>query len=98
MSLGIFGRDLVVAHDGASYRVSCDEKSFVVYRINRTAALGITSPMAGVHGQRGCDFRGVLGPYIGRDHCACGLDLENWLEIIRTHCAGTQPGVNLPGR
>lgn len=92
VSLGIFGRDLVIAHDGASYKVSCDEKSFVVYRINRDSG-----PRHHVPGWPVCMvssdviFEECSAPYIGRDHCACGLDLENWLEIIHTHCVGSQP-------
>ncbi|MBI5250066.1 MAG: hypothetical protein HY912_11290 [Desulfomonile tiedjei] len=90
--LGILGRDLVISHDGVSYRVSCDEKSFVVYRVNSDSGTKHHVP-----GWPVCMvssdviFEECSSPYIGRDHCACGLDLEKWLEIIRNHNARGLP-------
>lgn len=89
LELGIMGRDLVICYDGASYRISCDEKSFVVYRVNNDCG-----PRHHVPGWPVCMvssdtiFEEHSSPYIGRDHCACGLNLEKWLEIIRNQCSG----------
>jgi hypothetical protein len=87
-SLGILGQNIAIAHEGVSYRISCDEKTFVVYRVNPDSGtrhhmpgwpVCMVSPDA--------IFEECTSPSIGQDHCACGLDLDTWLEIIRNNYA-----------
>jgi len=88
LELGILDRDLVIPYDGVSYRVSCDEKSFIIYRINAD-----NGPRHHVPGWPVCMvssdviFVECSSASIGQDHCACGLGLEKWLEIIHAQCS-----------
>jgi hypothetical protein len=88
-NLGLLGHDIELSHDGISYRISCDEKSFVVYRTNPDSGSRHHVP-----GWPVCMvssdviFEECSFPTIGKDHCACKLDLEKWLEIIRCKYKG----------
>jgi hypothetical protein len=83
---GLLGREFLISHDGASYRVFCDEKSFLVYRIN-----GDSGSRHHVPGWPVCMvsqdtiFEEHAHPHIGEDHCTCELKLEHWLDIIHSH-------------
>ena len=85
--LGVLGEKLHIEHEGNMYRVSCDDKAFMVYRVNHGGG-----PRYGVPGWPVClvtsetSFEECASPGIGDDHCACGIDLNNWLEIIHNHC------------
>jgi hypothetical protein len=85
--LGVLGERLHIEHEGNMYRVSCDDKAFMVYRVNDGAGA-----KCGVPGWPVClvtpetSFEECTSPEIGDDHCACGIDLSNWLEIIHNHC------------
>jgi hypothetical protein len=86
---GILGTSLSLEHRGVQYRVWCDEKAFMVYRVNDGG-----SPRHHVPGWPvclvNCDivFEECCSPTLGTDHYACGLDLENWLALIDRHCRG----------
>lgn len=85
--LGVLGERLHIEHEGNMYRVSCDEKAFMVYRVNHGAGAKY-----GVPGWPVClvtpesAFEEFVSPGIGDDHCACGIDLRNWLDIVHYHC------------
>ena len=81
--LEIFGRPLDLEYEGELYRVSCNEESFMVYRVN-----GNTSLRHHVPGWPVClvdsetIFEERSSPDLGDDHCATGADIDKWLEII----------------
>ncbi|MBM3302117.1 MAG: hypothetical protein FJY85_19470 [Deltaproteobacteria bacterium] len=84
---GIVGRNLLLEHQGVRYRVSCDEKAFMVYRVNESG-----SSRHHVPGWPVClvsadmVFEECCSPTLGNDHYACGLNIENWLALIDSHC------------
>jgi hypothetical protein len=87
--LGLLGSNLSLQHEGAWYRVSCDDKAFMVYRVNSNSGARHHVP-----GWPVClvnadtIFEECGSPGLSCDHYACGVDLERWLEIIRLHCRG----------
>jgi len=89
--LGLLGRNLVVEHQGNRYRVSCDEKAFMVYRVNDNGG-----PRHHVPGWPVClvntdmVFEECCSQSLGRDHYACGLDIEKWLELVGRHGCGCE--------
>ena len=80
--MDLLGRNLVVEHEGNRYRVSCDETSFMVYRVNDNGG-----PRHHVPGWPVClvnadmIFEECCSQGLGRDHYSCGLDIERWLEL-----------------
>lgn len=87
--MGLLGRNLIVEHDGCRYRVSCDEKAFMVYRVNDKGGLRHHVP-----GWPVClvntdmVFEECCTQSLGSDHYACGLDMEKWLELVGRHGCG----------
>lgn len=85
--LGLLGRELSLEVDGARYRVSCDERAFMVYRVIENSGLRHHVP-----GWPVClvnadtIFEECCSPDLGSDHFACGLDIGKWLEHIHRHC------------
>lgn len=84
--LGIDGRTLALTHQGGTYRVSCSEDSFVVYRTNNDAG--------GNHHVPGWPvclvdkdnvFQEPISQHSGGDHCACGIGLQEWLCMVEQH-------------
>lgn len=85
-ALGILGTPLSIECDGASYRLTCDETSFMVYRVNVSSKSRHHVP-----GWPVClvndttVFEECRSPASVQDHCACELDVDRWLELVRTH-------------
>lgn len=82
--LGVLGENLVVEHEGNLYRVTCDEETFMVYRVAENNGLRHHVPgwpvcLVNSH----TIFEEQCSPELGQDHCACGTRLEEWLEVIR---------------
>ncbi len=87
--LGILGESLSVEHEGNWYRVTCDEQSFMVYRVAENNGLRHHVPgwpvcLVNSH----TIFEESCSPALGGDHCACGRSIQGWLEEIssRFHC------------
>ena len=84
--LEIYGRPISLEYGGAVYRVSCDEESFMVYRVNTHTHLRHHVP-----GWPVClvnsdtIFEEHCSPDLSDDHCAAGADIDKWLEIIELH-------------
>ncbi len=82
--LGILGQRLSLQHEGVSYRVSCDEDHFIVYRVNE-----INGPRHHVPGWPVClvnadtVFDECSSAGLSQDHCTCGMDIDKWLELIQ---------------
>jgi hypothetical protein len=80
---GLLGANLSVEYAGCKYRVSCDEKNFMVYRVSENSHLRRHVP-----GWPVClvntdtIFEECSSPVLGGDHCACDATVERWLEII----------------
>ena len=84
--LGILGKTLSLEVEGICYRVCCDEDAFMVYRVNKRGLRHhvpgwpiclVSSDMV---------FEECCTPGLGRDHYACAVDIEKWLEMIDHHC------------
>ncbi len=81
--MGMLGRTVSLEHEGNRYRVSCNEKRFVVYRVNISSA-----GMHHVPGWPVClvDAHGVFEEHslsvFPPDHCACSTDIAQWLRIV----------------
>jgi hypothetical protein len=85
--LGIMGSNLSLEHEGVCYRVSCDDKAFMVYRVNchSVARHHVPGwPVCLVNSDT--IFEECFSPGLSRDHYDCGVDLEKWLEIVHEHC------------
>ncbi len=82
---GILGRTLSVEHGGNTYRISCSEHTFMVYRVNKHHAV---SP--GIPGWPVCIIDTRLQECktqrVQEQHLCSGLELEDWLEMVRRHC------------
>lgn len=81
--LGILGESLFVEHEGNRYRVTCNQQTFMVYRIAENNGLRHHVPgwpvcLVNAH----TIFEESGSPELGRDHCACGTSIEGWLEVI----------------
>jgi hypothetical protein len=80
---GLLGTNLSVEYGGCRYRVSCDEKNFMVYRVTENSQLRHHVP-----GWPVClvntdtIFEECSSPVLGEDHYACDATVEQWLEII----------------
>jgi len=84
--LGLFGQTLSLEHEGNWYRVSCDEHGFMVYRVNSGSPLRHHVPGWPVCLVNALTiFEEHQSPHLGQDHCACGVDIRKWLEIIEAH-------------
>jgi len=87
---GMLGKSLSLEHQGVRYRVLCDEKAFMVYRVNDGGNLRHHVPgwpvcLVNSHSV----FEECCSPKLGNDHYACGLDIEMWLAVIHRHCLGS---------
>jgi hypothetical protein len=85
--LGILGSNLSLEYEGVRYRVSCDDRAFMVYRVNshsRARHHVPGWPVCLVNSDT--IFEECFSPGLSRDHYDCGVDLEKWLEIIDGHC------------
>lgn len=94
-ALGIDGQTLALEHLGGTYRVSCSEHSFVVYRTNSGAGGKHHLPGWPVClVDRNNVFQEPTSKQLGQDHCACGLGLKEWLHMVEQHRVGSS-GPNL---
>jgi hypothetical protein len=85
--LGILGRALSLEHDGVRYTIVCDENAFIVYRVNVHSGSRHHMPGWPVCLVNSVTiFEECYSPGLGRDHFACGLDVETWLEMVGNHC------------
>jgi hypothetical protein len=88
-ALGVLGSTLSLEYRGATYRISCDDKAFMVYRINSTSASRHHVP-----GWPVClvnsdsMFQECCSDALSQDHYACDLDIESWIELISRYCRG----------
>ena len=90
--MGIFDEPFSLEHEGNWYRISCDADSFMVYRVNTGS--GIRHHVPGwpvclVNSET--IFEEHCSQDLGNDHCACGADIEKWLEIIEQNLLGNLP-------
>lgn len=84
--LGLLGTALSIEHDGVRYKIVCDENAFMVYRINSNSGSRHHMPGWPVCLVNSITiFEECCSPSLGRDHFACGLDIEAWLEMVDTH-------------
>lgn len=87
IDLGALHRDIVLEYEGVRYRVSCDDHAFMVYRVNNASG-----PRHHMPGWPVClvnadvIFEECASPGLAEDHCACSLDIETWLQMLRNHC------------
>jgi hypothetical protein len=92
--LGMLSRPISLEYQGNSYRVSCDEQTFMVYRVNRTGGLRHHVPGWPVClVNRLTIFEEHSFPGLGEDHCASGADIEKWLQIIEHHSQNSPPDI-----
>jgi len=93
--LGILGRMLSLEYEGASYRISCDERSFMVYRVSSNTILRHHLP-----GWPVCMVNSDLifeeceSPGLGQDHYSCSMNVEKWLEMIDDFCRNSSRNTN----
>ncbi len=84
--LGIDGRTLALTHQGGTYRVSCSEDTFVVYRTN--CDIGGNHHVPGwpvCLVDRDNVFQEPTSQHTGGDHCNCGIGLKEWLHMVEQH-------------
>ena len=89
LELGILNQDLSLEHGGVTYRVSCDDTAFMVYRVNENSGLRHHVPgwpVCLVNSET--IFEEYCSPGLASDHFACGLSIENWIEIIGCRVKG----------
>lgn len=90
--LGVLGSIISIECDGVRYRISCDEKAFMVYRVNQATRLRHHVP-----GWPVClvnsdiIFEEFGAPGLGEDHCSCGVHLDGWLDLVGRHCRSRVP-------
>jgi hypothetical protein len=83
---GIYQKKLTVPHEGEKYAFSCDDKSFVVYRLLPVAGKPPTNP-----GWPVClvSAEGVVDecspPFHDEDFFASRLGLADWLALIQSY-------------
>ncbi|MFP3867563.1 MAG: hypothetical protein ACLFUU_05295 [Desulfobacteraceae bacterium] len=84
--LGIFGQKLPLEFEGGKYLISCDERAFLVYRINEQSGVppGIPGwPVCLVTAETVVD---ECSPSPREcDYFNTGLALADWLEIIEQY-------------
>ncbi len=82
--LNLPANTLTVEHEDQCYRISCDETSFMVYRVNCAGKNRHHLP-----GWPVClvteesVYEEHCAPGLGDDHCASGCDVESWLSILK---------------
>jgi hypothetical protein len=80
---GIFGQTLTLIHGGEQYQVRCDAQAFAVYRLVEKCHLPPGRP-----GWPVCLVTAEVmvdetsPPHLPEDDFACGLSLQEWLELI----------------
>ena len=89
LELGILGDRLSLEYRGSTYRISCDDKAFMVYRVNANSASRHHVP-----GWPVCLVNSYLmfeecgSTELADDHCCCDLDIDSWLDLVSRHCSG----------
>lgn len=84
---GLLGQSLMLEYEGIRYRITCDESAFIVYRVNENSG-----PRHHVPGWPVClvnadtIFEECGSQDLGNDHCACGLDVDKWLDLVVRQC------------
>jgi len=86
VDMGLLGKAISLEHEGARYRVSCDESAFMVYRVNEMQRLRHHLPgwpvcLVNSH----VIFEESGTPDLREDHFACRVDLDRWLQMVREH-------------
>lgn len=80
---GIFGKEILLEHSGAQYKICCDEHAFIIYKLNNS-----NGPKHHVPGWPVClvdsdaIFEECSSPELGSDHFACGVAIEKWLLLV----------------
>lgn len=80
---GLFGSPLSVEYAGSRYRISCDERNFIVYRVSENSLSRHHVP-----GWPVCMvnadtiFEECSLPGLADDHYSCDATVEKWLEIL----------------
>lgn len=87
--LGILGESLSLEHEGSRYRVTCDERAFMVYRVSENNGLRHHVPgwpvcLVNDH----TVFEECCTPELGQDHCACGTSIDGWLDLVSNRFQG----------
>lgn len=86
---GILGNCLSLEYRGATYRISCDEKAFMVYRVNTGSASRHHVPgwpVCLVSSDLMFEECGSAG--FADDHYSCDLDIDSWVALVSRHCRG----------
>jgi hypothetical protein len=89
VEMGILNQDLLLEFEGTRYRISCDDKMFMVYRVNENSGLRHHVPgwpVCLVNSET--IFEECCSPGLATDHYACRLNIEKWLELIGIHAKG----------
>ncbi|MGC8605498.1 MAG: hypothetical protein ACP5VS_17675 [Desulfomonilaceae bacterium] len=82
--LGLYRHELTVTVGGASYRIALNPDSFVVYRINHCKGHKHHVPGWPVClVTREAIFEECFDTGLGKDHCSCGITIEQWIEIAK---------------
>ena len=90
--IGMFGRTVIVEHDGNRYRVSCNERGFLVYRINDSSAGRHHVPGWPVcHVDENGIFEEHTYPELANNQCTSQADVRRWLEIIENQGTSVTP-------
>lgn len=87
---GLLGSPISVEYAGRSYRISCDETHFMVYRVNENTHLRHHVPgwpVCLVNADTIFEECSVSG--LATDHCACDATVEKWIEIIESSPHGS---------
>jgi hypothetical protein len=85
--IGALNHDIALEYEGIRFKISCNDSTFMVYRINDTSG-----PCHHMPGWPVClvssevIFEECASPGLAEDHCACSLDVETWLQMVRRHC------------
>ncbi len=80
---GLFGHRLALGQGGCTYRITCDERAFAVFRVNEARGLPPGNPGWMVcRLDRDSLFEECRTPGLCQGHLACPHDLGAWLELI----------------
>jgi hypothetical protein len=86
---GMLRQVVNIDHDGHSYRVVCDDVSFMVYRVNNNGHIKSHVPGWPVcFVNETTIFEEPGAPCLAQDHCSCGADAREWLNIVRRSVEG----------
>jgi hypothetical protein len=83
IEMGILNQDLSLEYEGARYRISCDDRVFMVYRVNENSGLRHHVPgwpVCLVNSET--IFEESCSAGLATDHYSCRLNIEKWLELI----------------